>query len=76
MTVPPQSSTDQTLRAENAELRARLEDAEEMLRAIRPGEVEAPEVEGTAGPQLFTLHASTPSRTASAARCSRRSAMR
>jgi PAS domain-containing protein len=37
------------LRAENAELRARLEDAEEMLRAIRAGEVDALVMEGAAG---------------------------
>ncbi|MFM9915067.1 MAG: PAS domain S-box protein, partial [Rhizobacter sp.] len=49
------ASTVETLRAENAELRARLEEAEEMLRAIRAGEVDALVVEGDAGPQLFTL---------------------
>ena len=55
MKKPPPPLTDQTLRAENAELRARLEDAAEMLRAIRAGEVDALVVEGDAGPQLFTL---------------------
>ena len=55
MKMPPQPSTDQTLRAENAELRARLEEAEEMLRAIRAGEVDALVVEGDAGPALYTL---------------------
>jgi PAS domain S-box-containing protein len=49
------ASTDETLRAENAALRARLEEAEEMLRAIRAGEVDALVVETSAGPQLFTL---------------------
>ncbi len=49
------ASKDETLRAENAELRARLEEAEEMLRAIRSGEVDALVVEGDSGPQLFTL---------------------
>lgn len=53
--MPPQPATDQTLRAENAELRARLEEAEEMLHAIRAGEVDALVVEGDAGPQLFAL---------------------
>jgi len=53
MSPPP--STDQTLRAENAKLRARLEEAEETLRAIRAGEVDALVVEGDAGPQIFTL---------------------
>ena len=55
LTMNAKASTDETLRAENAELRARLEDAEEMLRAIRAGEVDALVVEGDAGPQLFTL---------------------
>lgn len=45
----------QVLIAEVAELRARLEDAEEMLRAIRAGEVDALVVEGDVGPRLFTL---------------------
>ncbi len=53
--MPTSPTTDQALRAENAELRARLEEAEEMLRAIRAGEVDALVVEGDAGPQLFTL---------------------
>jgi PAS domain S-box-containing protein len=47
--------TDEALRADNAELRARLEEAEEMLRAIRSGEVDALVIEGDAGPQLFAL---------------------
>lgn len=55
MNMPQQSPTDQALRADNAELRARLEEAEEMLRAIRAGEVDALVVDGNAGPQLFTL---------------------
>ena len=48
-------SINEALRAENTELRARLEEAEEMLRAIRTGEVDALVVETTAGPKLFTL---------------------
>jgi hypothetical protein len=48
--MPTQSPTQQTLLAENAELRARLEEAEEMLRAIRNGEVDALVVESSAGP--------------------------
>jgi PAS domain S-box-containing protein len=55
MKMPPQPSADPRLRAENAELRVRLEEAEEMLRAIRSGEVDALVVEGEAGPQIFTL---------------------
>ena len=53
--MPTQSPTQQTLLAENAELRARLEEAEEMLRAIRSGEVDALVVDSSAGPQVFTL---------------------
>jgi PAS domain S-box-containing protein len=37
------------------ELRARLAEAAETLRAIRQGEVDAVVVEGTAGPQVYTL---------------------
>src|SRR5215213_4723499 len=43
--------TEQSLRAENAELRARLEEAEETLRAIRSGEVDALVV----GEQIYML---------------------
>lgn len=48
-------SSDQALRAEIAELRARLEEAEETLRAIHSGEVDALVVESPAGPQVYTL---------------------
>ena len=41
---------------EAAVLRTRLADAEEMLRAIRHGEVDALVVQGPAGNQVFTLH--------------------
>src|SRR5687768_13247873 len=37
-------------------LRARLADAEEMLRAIRQGEIDALVVEGVGGNQVYTLH--------------------
>src|SRR5688572_26953338 len=37
-------------------LRARLADAEDMLRAIRQGEIDALVVEGTRGSQVYTLH--------------------
>ena len=40
---------------EIARLRGRLADAEEALRAIRSGEVDAVVVAGKAGPQIFTL---------------------
>ena len=43
------------LLAENAELRARLEEAEETLRAIHCGEVDALVVQSSAGPKVFTL---------------------
>ncbi len=49
------STPDEALRAENADLRRQLGEAEEMLRAIRAGELDAFVVESTAGPQLFTL---------------------
>ena len=50
-----QSSTAQALLAENAGLRARLEEAEDALHAIRDGEVEALVIATPAGPQVFTL---------------------
>jgi len=53
MTSSP--SPEEQLRAENAELRARLEEAEETLRSIRSGEVDALIVETADGPQVFTL---------------------
>jgi PAS domain S-box-containing protein len=49
--VSTDTRTEQTLRAENAELRARLEEAEETLRAIRGGEVDALGV----GEQIYML---------------------
>ena len=39
----------------DAELRARLDEAEETLRAIRNGQVDALVVEGADGPEIFTL---------------------
>jgi PAS domain S-box-containing protein len=47
--------TREELLAEMAELRTRLEEAEETLRAIRSGEVDALVVEGQTGTQIFTL---------------------
>ena len=49
------ASNEETLRAENAALRARLEEAQEMLRAIRAGEADALVLESSAGPKLCTL---------------------
>jgi PAS domain S-box-containing protein len=43
------------LQAENQELRRRLEEAEETLRAIREGEVDAVVVTGRRGTQIFSL---------------------
>jgi PAS domain S-box-containing protein len=50
-----QRSSRPALAREFAELRARLAEAEETLRAIRSGEVDAVVVAGKAGPQVFTL---------------------
>ncbi|MDP2707781.1 MAG: response regulator, partial [Burkholderiales bacterium] len=47
--------TEAVLLAENAGLRARLDAAEEMLRAIRMGAVDAFVVETNEGPKIFTL---------------------
>lgn len=47
--------TSARLRAENAELRARLEEAEDTLRAIREGEVDAIIVSGSQGDRVFSL---------------------
>ncbi len=49
------SLTRSALLAENAELRAHLEEAVETLRAIRGGEVDAFVIENTAGPRVYTL---------------------
>ncbi len=43
------------LLAENLELRARLEEAEEMLRAIGHGEADALVIESGAGPKVYTI---------------------
>jgi len=47
-----------SLIAENSELRARLEESEETLRAIRAGEVDALVVDGSSGPKVFILQTS------------------
>jgi PAS domain S-box-containing protein len=44
-----------TLLAENAELHTRLEEAEETLRAIHSGEVDALVIDSANGPQIYTL---------------------
>ena len=48
-------SESELLRAENEELRLRLEEAEQALEAIRTGQVESLVVEGPEGPRIFTL---------------------
>jgi PAS domain-containing protein len=48
-------SPEEQLRAENAALRLKLEEAEDTLRAIRTGDVDSILVETDDGPQLFTL---------------------
>lgn len=48
-------TTDSTLLAQNAELRAQLEDAQETLLAIRTAAVDALVVETDAGPKIFFL---------------------
>ena len=48
--------TEPMLRAENTELRARLEGAKETLSAIRNAEVDALVIESAAGPRVYTLH--------------------
>jgi len=49
------SLTQSSLFEENADLRARLTEAEEMLRAIRSGDTDALVVESAAGPQVYVL---------------------
>ena len=49
------ASTDQTLAAENAELRARVEGLEDALRAIRKAEVDALVIESAEGSQIYML---------------------
>jgi len=53
--MPEQSMAESQLLAENEALRARLDQAEETLRAVRRGEVDALMVAGAGGEQLFTL---------------------
>lgn len=50
------SESNEELVARIAELELRLEEAEETLRAIRSGEVDALVVSGEKGDQVFTLH--------------------
>jgi len=54
-TAPGQRASRPAPSGELAKLRVRLAEAEETLRAIRTGEVDAVVVAGKAGPQVFTL---------------------
>jgi len=49
-------TTDADGREDTATLRTRLAEAEDMLRAIRHGEIDALVVEGGGGQQVYTLH--------------------
>ncbi len=51
----PKPATHHSLQAVNAELRARLSEAQQTLNAIRSGEVDALVVSGINGEQIFTL---------------------
>src|SRR5579871_6618622 len=51
MTVAPDTTAQQRI----AELSARLEEAEETLRAVRAGEIDAFIVQGPRGEQVYTL---------------------
>ena len=53
--MPENPTIQEQLLAENEDLRARLDEAEETLRAIRSGEVDALVVRGAGGAQIFTL---------------------
>ncbi|GAB3237788.1 PAS domain-containing sensor histidine kinase [Hymenobacter seoulensis] len=49
------AQTHENLALENEELRYRLQEAEELITAIRTGAVDALAVQGTDGPQIYTL---------------------
>lgn len=53
--MPDQDRDNQELLSELEELRVRLEEAEETLRAIREGEVDAVVVSGPRGEQVYSL---------------------
>ena len=52
---PTHDAASKQLRAENEELRRRLEEAEDALRAIREGDVDAVIVSGSKGDRVFSL---------------------
>ncbi len=53
--MPKKPTSQQQLLAENAELRARLNEAEETLRAIRGGEADALVLSGAEGDHILAL---------------------
>lgn len=53
--MPKKPAASNKIAAENQELRARLEEAQETLRAIQTGEVDAVVVAGADGEKIFTL---------------------
>ena len=53
--MPNKLATEQQHLAENTDLRARLEAAEQTLREILSGEADALFISGAGGPQIFTL---------------------
>src|SRR5512145_1693086 len=55
MHIKTASPTQRQLMNENTDLRAQLDEAEDTLRAIRSGEVDALVVSGVDGDQIFTL---------------------
>jgi PAS domain S-box-containing protein len=55
MSLKNHDAASEKLRAENEELRRRLAEAEDALRAIREGEVDAIVVSGTKGDRVFSL---------------------
>jgi PAS domain S-box-containing protein len=64
MMTSPSSAVADPRQSEIDELRARLAEAEETLQAIRQGDVDAVVINGTAGPQVYTLlNADRPYRT-------------
>ena len=56
MSTRAHSPAERKLLAENEALRMRLAEAEDTLRAIRNGEVDALRAESSVGPRIFTLH--------------------
>src|SRR5690348_7691524 len=55
MSLKQHDAASEKLRAENDELRRKLAEAEDALRAIREGEVDAIVVTGTKGDRVFSL---------------------